>query len=218
MCRLFRNPEALTSRTPQGHVGLFRGYFTFFLLRKVGLWRPVNSEREVCQWSWAIKWLVVHVARSKTSAHHLGVNAEEFRVFVLMEIVIKGILLFFSSCWYSESFPQAQVHATKQQAFVWVLSVCTFIPCLGFSFSFILFSSSYFIRCLTIRGTASSPISEYKLCKHKWYSEVTSLLYYLCGCLWPQVTYWIIAPVTTTISPVRLWKVSQNLGFCTLEC
>jgi hypothetical protein len=29
MCRLPRNPGALTSRTPQGHVGLFRGYFTF---------------------------------------------------------------------------------------------------------------------------------------------------------------------------------------------
>jgi hypothetical protein len=31
MCRLSRNPGALTSWTPQGHVGLFRGYFTFFL-------------------------------------------------------------------------------------------------------------------------------------------------------------------------------------------
>jgi hypothetical protein len=31
MCRLSRKPGALTSRTPQGHVGLFRGYFTFFL-------------------------------------------------------------------------------------------------------------------------------------------------------------------------------------------
>jgi hypothetical protein len=30
MCRLSRNPGALTSCTPQGHVGLFRGYFTFF--------------------------------------------------------------------------------------------------------------------------------------------------------------------------------------------
>jgi len=189
-------------------------------VRKVGFWKLVNSLREIRQWSWVIKWLVVHVARSKTSAQHLGVNAEVFRVFVLMEIVIKGILLFFSSCWYSESFPQAQVHATKQQAFVWVLSVCTFIPCLGFSFSFILFSSSYFIRCLTIRGTASFPISGYKLCKHTWYPEVTSLRYYLCGCLWPQVTYWIIlvAPVTTKISPVRLWKVSQSVGFHKLEC
>jgi hypothetical protein len=27
VCRLSRNPGALTSRTPQGHVGLFRGYF-----------------------------------------------------------------------------------------------------------------------------------------------------------------------------------------------
>jgi hypothetical protein len=27
MCRLSRNPGALTSQTPQGHVGLFRGYF-----------------------------------------------------------------------------------------------------------------------------------------------------------------------------------------------
>jgi hypothetical protein len=27
MCRLSRNPGALTLRTPQGHVGLFRGYF-----------------------------------------------------------------------------------------------------------------------------------------------------------------------------------------------
>jgi hypothetical protein len=26
---LSRNPGALTSRTPQGHVGLFRCYFTF---------------------------------------------------------------------------------------------------------------------------------------------------------------------------------------------
>jgi hypothetical protein len=26
VCRLSRNPGALTSRTPQGHVGLFRGY------------------------------------------------------------------------------------------------------------------------------------------------------------------------------------------------
>jgi hypothetical protein len=32
MCRLSRNPGALTSRTPQGHVDLFRGFFTFFLL------------------------------------------------------------------------------------------------------------------------------------------------------------------------------------------
>jgi hypothetical protein len=30
MCRLSRNPGALTSRTPQGHVGLFRGYFNFY--------------------------------------------------------------------------------------------------------------------------------------------------------------------------------------------
>jgi hypothetical protein len=28
MCRLSRNPGSLTSQTPQGHVGLFRGYFT----------------------------------------------------------------------------------------------------------------------------------------------------------------------------------------------
>jgi hypothetical protein len=27
VCRLSRNPGALTSRKPQGHVGLFRGYF-----------------------------------------------------------------------------------------------------------------------------------------------------------------------------------------------
>jgi hypothetical protein len=32
MCRLSRNTGALTFRTPQGHVGLFRGYFTFTLL------------------------------------------------------------------------------------------------------------------------------------------------------------------------------------------
>jgi hypothetical protein len=32
MCRLSINPGALTSRTPQGHVGLFRGYFTFYWL------------------------------------------------------------------------------------------------------------------------------------------------------------------------------------------
>jgi hypothetical protein len=31
MCRLSRNPEALTSRAPQCHVRLFRGYFTFTL-------------------------------------------------------------------------------------------------------------------------------------------------------------------------------------------
>jgi hypothetical protein len=31
MCRLSRNPGALTSRTRQGHVGLLRGYFTFYL-------------------------------------------------------------------------------------------------------------------------------------------------------------------------------------------
>jgi hypothetical protein len=30
---LSRNPGALTSRTPQGHVGLCRGYFTCFTLR-----------------------------------------------------------------------------------------------------------------------------------------------------------------------------------------
>jgi hypothetical protein len=29
MCRLSRNPVALTPRTPEGHLGLFRGYFTF---------------------------------------------------------------------------------------------------------------------------------------------------------------------------------------------
>jgi hypothetical protein len=32
MCPLSRNPGALTSLTPQGHVGLFWGYFTFYLL------------------------------------------------------------------------------------------------------------------------------------------------------------------------------------------
>jgi hypothetical protein len=31
MCRLSRNPGALTSRIPQGHVGLFRSYFNFLL-------------------------------------------------------------------------------------------------------------------------------------------------------------------------------------------
>jgi hypothetical protein len=36
MCRLSRNLGALSSRTPQGHVGLFRGYFTFYLL-EVGI-------------------------------------------------------------------------------------------------------------------------------------------------------------------------------------
>jgi hypothetical protein len=35
MCRLSRNPGALTSRTPQGHVGQFRGYFTFTLQGKL---------------------------------------------------------------------------------------------------------------------------------------------------------------------------------------
>jgi hypothetical protein len=30
MCRLSRNPVALNSRTPQGHVGLFRGYLPFY--------------------------------------------------------------------------------------------------------------------------------------------------------------------------------------------
>jgi hypothetical protein len=34
MCRLSRNPGALTSRTPQGHVGLLRGYLTFFTVKK----------------------------------------------------------------------------------------------------------------------------------------------------------------------------------------
>jgi hypothetical protein len=29
MCRLSRNPGALSSWTPQGYVGLFRGYFTY---------------------------------------------------------------------------------------------------------------------------------------------------------------------------------------------
>jgi hypothetical protein len=29
MCRLSRNPGALTFRNPHGHVSLFRGYFTF---------------------------------------------------------------------------------------------------------------------------------------------------------------------------------------------
>jgi hypothetical protein len=29
LCRLSRNPGALTFRTPQGHVGLFRGYLNF---------------------------------------------------------------------------------------------------------------------------------------------------------------------------------------------
>jgi hypothetical protein len=32
VCRLSRNPGALTSCTPQGHVDLFRGYLTFLLL------------------------------------------------------------------------------------------------------------------------------------------------------------------------------------------
>jgi hypothetical protein len=30
MCRVSRNPGALTSRTPQRHIGLFRGYFYMF--------------------------------------------------------------------------------------------------------------------------------------------------------------------------------------------
>jgi hypothetical protein len=41
MCRLSRNPGALTSRTPQGHVGLFRGYFNFtftFTLPMSAVW------------------------------------------------------------------------------------------------------------------------------------------------------------------------------------
>jgi hypothetical protein len=35
MCRLSRNPGVLTSGTPQGHVGLFRGYFTFYIVTLV---------------------------------------------------------------------------------------------------------------------------------------------------------------------------------------
>jgi hypothetical protein len=30
--RLSRNPGPLTSQTPQGHIDLFRGYFTFYVL------------------------------------------------------------------------------------------------------------------------------------------------------------------------------------------
>jgi hypothetical protein len=39
---LSRNPGALTSRTRQGHAGLFRGYFTFCLLLHVKLFRALN--------------------------------------------------------------------------------------------------------------------------------------------------------------------------------
>jgi hypothetical protein len=50
MCRLSRNPGALTSRTPQGHVGLFRGYFTFYLTLNI-LPIPVatRSKPSVCR-------------------------------------------------------------------------------------------------------------------------------------------------------------------------
>jgi hypothetical protein len=44
MCRLSRNPGALTSRTPQGHAGLFRGYFTFLPMT-----RPCeHSNKHLC--------------------------------------------------------------------------------------------------------------------------------------------------------------------------
>jgi hypothetical protein len=45
VCRLSRNPRALTSRTPQGYVGLFRGYFAFYLLE---LKLPLGSRPAGC--------------------------------------------------------------------------------------------------------------------------------------------------------------------------
>jgi hypothetical protein len=63
MCRLSRNPGALTSPTPQGHVGLFRWllYFTFrdLLFRVVELWDFIASNRmkiwDMCIKSDAVK-------------------------------------------------------------------------------------------------------------------------------------------------------------------
>jgi hypothetical protein len=47
MCWLSRNPGALTSRTPQGHVGLFRGSFTFYyffyIFWTIAFWRANRS-------------------------------------------------------------------------------------------------------------------------------------------------------------------------------
>jgi hypothetical protein len=59
MCRLSRNPGSLTSRTPQGHVGLFRGFFTFtFYL----LLFNVSDIFILPPWRWQHVW-PEHVAR-----------------------------------------------------------------------------------------------------------------------------------------------------------
>jgi hypothetical protein len=43
-CRLSRNLGALTSRTPQGHVGLFRGYFTFLPSYLADSWHSSSNQ------------------------------------------------------------------------------------------------------------------------------------------------------------------------------
>jgi hypothetical protein len=49
MCRLSRNPGVLTSRTPQGHVGLFRGYFTFYIynINVISAWKTYHIRQHV---------------------------------------------------------------------------------------------------------------------------------------------------------------------------
>jgi hypothetical protein len=70
MCRLSRNPGALTSRTPEGHVGLFRAYFTFYLLN-VGIrlarnfWRSSsNFSLPKSSWNWELG-IKEHIMRLK---------------------------------------------------------------------------------------------------------------------------------------------------------
>jgi hypothetical protein len=50
MWRLSRNMGALTSRTPQGHVGLFRGYFTFSFTPSIALYAVPSVLVPVMNW------------------------------------------------------------------------------------------------------------------------------------------------------------------------
>jgi hypothetical protein len=52
MCRLSRNPGALTSRTTQGHVGLFRGYFTFTFTFGTGNFQAGFDDRLQAESGW----------------------------------------------------------------------------------------------------------------------------------------------------------------------
>jgi hypothetical protein len=63
MCRLSRNPGALNSRTPQGHVGLFWGYFTFYIFtlqEQCVCCGPFHLAHNSDQWSVCAKNVMKH--------------------------------------------------------------------------------------------------------------------------------------------------------------